>query len=46
MPGNLRASRTPACAAFDLIEQLESQLSIFRETSEISHINRQAARDR
>jgi len=32
-----------ACAALDLVEQLESQLSIFRETSEISHINRQAA---
>jgi thiamine biosynthesis lipoprotein len=34
-----------ACAALDLVEQLESQLSIYRETSEISHINRQAAHE-
>ncbi|HEY1784105.1 MAG TPA: FAD:protein FMN transferase, partial [Pirellulales bacterium] len=32
-----------ACAALDVVEQLESQLSIYRETSEISHINRLAA---
>ncbi|HEX4144347.1 MAG TPA: FAD:protein FMN transferase [Pirellulales bacterium] len=31
-----------AFAALDLVEQLEAQLSIYRETSEISHINRSA----
>ncbi len=34
-----------ACAALDIIDQLESQLSIYRDTSEISHINRHAARE-
>jgi FAD:protein FMN transferase len=34
-----------ACATLDLIEQLESQLTIYRETSEISTINRRAARE-
>jgi FAD:protein FMN transferase len=32
-----------AHAALDLIDKLEAQLSIYRDTSEISHINRQAA---
>ncbi|HEY5314993.1 MAG TPA: FAD:protein FMN transferase [Pirellulales bacterium] len=32
-----------ALGAFDLIEQLEEQLSVFRPTSEISAINQQAA---
>ncbi|HTU23883.1 MAG TPA: FAD:protein FMN transferase [Pirellulales bacterium] len=34
-----------ACAALDLVDQLEAQLSIFRDTSEISLINRHAARE-
>lgn len=32
-----------AIAALDLVEQLESQLTVYRDTSEISAINRQAA---
>jgi thiamine biosynthesis lipoprotein len=32
-----------ALEALDLVEQLEGQLTIFRDTSEISHLNRTAA---
>lgn len=37
--GTVHADRV-AAAAFELIEQLESQLSVFRETSEVSRLNR------
>lgn len=32
-----------ALAGLDLVEELEAQLSVFRESSEVSHVNRQAA---
>lgn len=40
--GALEMDRRPAFAALDLIDDLESQLSIYREDSELSAINRKA----
>ena len=34
-----------ALRALDLVDELEAQMTVYRETSEICHINRQAARD-
>jgi thiamine biosynthesis lipoprotein len=38
-PGALEAGE----AAFDLLDRLESQLTVYRDTSEVSHLNRLAA---
>src|SRR5438045_4019163 len=36
---------SPAMAALDPIDQLEAQLTVFRETSEVTDINRRAAHE-
>lgn len=42
--GQHRASTDHAVAALDLVDRLEDQLSVYREHSELSRINRTAAR--
>jgi FAD:protein FMN transferase len=41
--GQYEQGAEAALAALDLVEQLEGQLSVYRETSEVSQINRTAA---
>src|SRR5687767_11851617 len=43
LPISDRAGVAAATSALDEIDELEAQLSVFRETSEISFINREAA---
>ena len=42
---NTRTTRKPPAPALDLVDQLEDQLSIYRDGSEISRLNRTAARE-
>jgi len=41
--GEHEHATTAAIAALDVVDQLEAQLTVYRETSEISRINRQSA---
>lgn len=41
--GQYPGANAAALAALDLVDQLEDQLSVYRETSEISELNRRAA---
>lgn len=41
--GEHEQATTAAIEALDLVDQLEAQLSVYRETSEVSRINREAA---
>jgi thiamine biosynthesis lipoprotein len=43
--GQYEADTATALKALDLVEELEDQMSVFRETSEISSINRTAANE-
>jgi thiamine biosynthesis lipoprotein len=44
LPWGTRDGDTAAAAAFDLVDRLESQLTVYRETSEVCRLNRLAAR--
>jgi thiamine biosynthesis lipoprotein len=43
--GQYPAGADAAIAALDLVEQLEAQLTVYRDTSELTTINRRAARE-
>jgi thiamine biosynthesis lipoprotein len=44
-PGQYEQAGAHALAALDLIEQLEAQMTVFRDTSEVMDINRRAAHE-
>jgi thiamine biosynthesis lipoprotein len=43
--GQYPGASEAALRAFDLVDELEAQMSVYRETSEICHINRRAAEE-
>src|SRR5438094_5884906 len=43
--GQYGEAASHALAALDLVEQLEAQMSVFRESSEVTDINRRAAHE-
>jgi thiamine biosynthesis lipoprotein len=45
LPPGLRDGVAAGCAALDEIERLEEKLSVYRAASDVSHINRAAARE-